>query len=159
MALQWLTLADDSGLHPVVKDLARGAADRLERGDMAAQDGLEVLVDDEARPDQPGVTEHQGEEPDDPRGAGFVEEAHLEASEIDLRLRAGRCLETHLEGPRGLRLDLPHGVLHHGVAAGEAAFLQFAIQALGRQTRIGGKPIAQKGQKRIDALGAGVRGP
>lgn len=101
MALQWLTLADDSGLHPVVENLARGAADRLKGRDMAAQDGLEVLVDDEARPDQPGMAEHEGEEPDDPRGAGFVEEAHLEAGETDLRLRAGRGLETHLEGPRG----------------------------------------------------------
>ena len=46
-------LADDRGLHAVVEDLARHAADRLEGGDVAAQDGLQVLVDDEARPDQP----------------------------------------------------------------------------------------------------------
>ena len=31
-------LADDRGLHPVVEDLARHAADRLERRDVAAQD-------------------------------------------------------------------------------------------------------------------------
>ena len=32
-------LADHRGLHPVVEDLARRAAQRLERGDMAAKDG------------------------------------------------------------------------------------------------------------------------
>ena len=32
---------------------------------MAAQDALQVLVDDEAPPDQPAVTEHHREEPDD----------------------------------------------------------------------------------------------
>ena len=46
-------LADDRGLHAVVQDLARYAVDRLEGGDMAAQDALQVLVDDEAPPDQP----------------------------------------------------------------------------------------------------------
>ncbi len=46
-------LAEDRGLHPVVEDLARNAADRLQSGDMTAQDRLPTLMDNEARPDQP----------------------------------------------------------------------------------------------------------
>ena len=44
-------LADHRRLHAVVEDLARHAAERLERRDVAAQDALQILVDDEARPD------------------------------------------------------------------------------------------------------------
>src|SRR6185437_15605444 len=51
-------LADDRGLHAIVEDRARRAADRLEGGDVAAQDTLQILVEDEPRPDQPGVAEH-----------------------------------------------------------------------------------------------------
>ena len=46
-------LTDHRGLHPVVKDLARRAADRGEGGDVAAQHRLQVLVHDEPRPEQP----------------------------------------------------------------------------------------------------------
>ena len=46
-----LGLSDHRGLHPVVEDLARRAAESLERGDMAAKDGGQVLMDDKARPD------------------------------------------------------------------------------------------------------------
>jgi hypothetical protein len=37
-------LADDGGLHTVVKDFPGNAADRLQRGDMAAQDTLQILM-------------------------------------------------------------------------------------------------------------------
>ena len=43
-------LADDGGLHPVVEDLRRHAAEVGERRDVAAQDRLQVLMQDEARP-------------------------------------------------------------------------------------------------------------
>jgi hypothetical protein len=49
-------LADHRGLHAVVEDLTRHAAQRLERRHVAAQDRREVLVHDEARPDQPTET-------------------------------------------------------------------------------------------------------
>jgi hypothetical protein len=45
-------LADHRGLHPVAEDFPRRPADRLQRRDMAAQHGLQVLVNDEASPDQ-----------------------------------------------------------------------------------------------------------
>ncbi len=96
-------LADHRGLHAVVEDLARRAADRFERGDVAAQDGLQVLVHDEARPDQARVAEHHREQPDDARDAGLVGELDLEAGEIDLRLLAGRRLEADLERRRPAR--------------------------------------------------------
>ena len=37
-------LADDRGLHPVVKDLARHAAEGGEGRDMAAQNRLQILM-------------------------------------------------------------------------------------------------------------------
>src|ERR1700736_2307454 len=46
-------LAEDGGLHSVVEDLARNAADRLQSGAMTAKNCLQILMDNEARPDQP----------------------------------------------------------------------------------------------------------
>ena len=57
---------------------------------MAAQDALQVLVDDEAPPDQPAVTEHHREEPDDALNPWLVGELDVELGEVDLRLLAGR---------------------------------------------------------------------
>lgn len=71
-------------LHAVVEDLARAPADRLECGGVAAQQGLEILAQNEAGEDQPAVTEHQREQPDDPHDAGFGLEHDLELSEVDL---------------------------------------------------------------------------
>ena len=51
-------LAENGSLHAVVEDFTRRAADRRERGHVATQHGLQILVQDEARPDQPGVAEH-----------------------------------------------------------------------------------------------------
>ena len=54
-------LAADRGLHPVIEDLARHAVERGEGGEVAAQHRLQVLVQDEAGPEQAAVAEHQGE--------------------------------------------------------------------------------------------------
>ena len=45
------------GLHAVVENLARYATDRLERGNVTAQSGLQFLVNDEPRPEptRPGL--------------------------------------------------------------------------------------------------------
>ncbi len=66
----------------------RRAADRLESGDMTAQDALQVLVNNEAAPDEPGVAKHRGKQPDDALDARLVGELHLEMGEVDLRLLA-----------------------------------------------------------------------
>ena len=59
-------------------------------------------MDDEARPDQPGVTKHHGEEPDDASDAGLVRELNVELGKVDLRLGARRRLESDLKTrPRG----------------------------------------------------------
>ena len=89
-------LADHRRLHAVVEN-SWDPADRFERRNVTAQDGLRVLVDDEARPDQPREAEHQREQPHDASDAGLVGEHDLEVGEIDLRLRAGRRLEADLE--------------------------------------------------------------
>lgn len=106
---------------------------------------MKVLVYDETSPDQPGVTKHEGEEPDDPRRARFIEEGDLEAGEVDLRLLAGWRLEANLERLGRLRPDVAHRALHDGVTAREAALLELAMEADGRPTRIGREPFAQIG--------------
>ena len=69
---------------------------------MAAEHGLQVLMQHEASPEQPAVAEHQRKQPDDPDHPRLVGERHLELGEVDLRLVAGRGLETDLEhGGRG----------------------------------------------------------
>ena len=92
--------ADHSGLHAIVEDLARDAAERLEGRHVAAQDALHVLVQDKARPDEARMAQHDGKEPDDPFDAGLIEELDVEAGEVDLRLFAGRRLEADLEAFR-----------------------------------------------------------
>ena len=90
-------LVRDGGLHAVVQDFDRHAADRVERRHVTAQQRLQILVQDEARLDVPGVPEHHREQPHDPRDVRLVFESHDKAGEVDLRLMAGRCLEPDLE--------------------------------------------------------------
>src|SRR5207342_3616828 len=71
-------LADHRRLHAVVENFLRRPADRFERRNVTAQDGLQVLVDDEARPDQPREAEHQREQPYDAGDAGLVAELNFE---------------------------------------------------------------------------------
>src|SRR5512144_854774 len=84
-------------LHPVVEDLLRHAAEVGERCDVAAQDRLQVLMQDEARPQPAAEALDQRKQPDDPRYRRFVGEDHLELGEVDLRLATWRGLETDLE--------------------------------------------------------------
>ena len=84
---------------------------------MAAQHGLQILMDDETRPDQPAVAEHQREQPDDPGFAGLIGEDHLELGEVDLRLLAWRGLKAHLERRYRRRPHLAQKIGHRGVAA------------------------------------------
>ena len=95
-----VVLTDHRGLHPVVEDLARHPAQGGEGGHVTAQHGLQILVSDKARPDQPAVAEHQREQPNDAHHAGLISEDHLELGEVDLRLLARRGLEAHLEWRR-----------------------------------------------------------
>jgi len=123
-------LADHRGLHPVVKDLARHPANRVERGNVAAEHGLQVLVNDKTRPDQARMAEDHREQPDDMRDPGLIGELDLKAGEIDLGLLAGRRLEAHLERSDRLRPDLAHGALHGCIAAGVTPVAQLAPQRI-----------------------------
>ena len=85
---------------------------------MAAQDRRQILMDDEARPDQAAEAEHQREQPDDPRRRRLVGEDDVEVGEVDLRLLAGRGLETDLEAAFGRgRADIAQEVGDGGIAA------------------------------------------
>ena len=82
----------------VVENLAGHAAQGREGGDVAAQDCLQVLVQDEACPDVAGVAQHHREQSDDAGHPRLVGERDLEAGEVDLSLLAGWGLEADLEG-------------------------------------------------------------
>ncbi len=99
--------ADHGGLHAVVEDLPRHAADGREGGDVAAQHRLQVLMQDEAGPEPAARAEHQREQPDDPRHRRLVGEHDLELGEVDLRLAPGgvskRTSNGGVAGGRTLR--------------------------------------------------------
>ena len=144
-------LADHRRLHAVVKDFLRRPADCFERRHVTAQDGLQVLVDDEARPDQPREAEHQREQPHDAGDARLVAKLDFEVGEIDLRLRARRRLKADLERLDGLGPNLADGAFDRGVAAAIASLPQLPPQPHGGEAGIGCKPLAQIRQKGIGA--------
>jgi hypothetical protein len=88
--------AGDRCLHTVIEDLLGDAAQGVESGHVAAQHALEILMRDEAGPDQARVAEHQGKEPDDPDDTGLIGEDDLKLSKIDLSLVTRRRLEAAL---------------------------------------------------------------
>ena len=92
-----IVLASDRRLHAIVENLLRHAAQCGEGRQVTAQHGLQILVHDEARPDQAAVAQHEREQPDDPRLARLVSEHQLELGEVDLRLVTRRRLEADLE--------------------------------------------------------------
>ncbi len=61
---------------------------------MATKDALQILVNDEARPHQPGIAEDHREQPDDAPDARLIGELDLQPGEINLRLFAGQRLEA-----------------------------------------------------------------
>src|ERR1700746_3736410 len=81
---RWARKIDYVPGHIIVEDLARHAADRRERRDVAAQHGLQLLVRDEAGPDQAAAAEDEREQPDDARRARLIGEDELEMRKIDL---------------------------------------------------------------------------
>jgi len=142
-------LPEHGGFHAIVEDLPGRAAEGLKRCDVAAQHGSEVLVQNEASPDQPRVAEHQGEQPDDALGPGFVGERDLEAGEVDLALNARWRLKADLEWLDRIGAQLLDRPLDPGVAAGEALLAQLAAETDGGQPGVGRQPITQIGQERI----------
>lgn len=95
-------LADDGGPHAVVQDLGRDAAHGLERGDVAARHGLQVLSGAEPAPQPAAVRRDHGEQPHRADPVRLVREGDLEPGEVGLGLPARRRLEAALEaGPGG----------------------------------------------------------
>ena len=148
-------LADDGGLHAVVKDLIGDAADRVERRHMAAQNRLHVLVQDKPCPDQPAEAEHEREQPDDARDRRLIRELQLELGEIDLCLVARRRLEANLKGRQPGRAKLAQRVGDGRVAALVSALATVPAAVGGRSGQ--GKPSpARANRQRMDQSGAGV---
>src|SRR4051812_37589640 len=143
-------LAQHGGLHAIIQDLRRDAAQRLEGGDMAAQHRRQVLALDEAGPHQAAVAKHQGKQPDDPLSPRLVGEGDPKVSEIDLGLFARWGLEAALEPRRGPRPDGAKEILQRGVAADIAALLDLPEQATAVEIGKGGDPLAQIGFDRGD---------
>src|SRR4051794_2763218 len=146
----FVNLAQHGGLHAVIQDLRRGAAQRLEGADMAAQHRRQVLAIDEAGPHQATVAEHQREQPDDPLRPRLVGEGGPKMSEIDLGLLTRRGLEAALERLWNWRPDGAQEILQRGVASGIAPLLDLAKQAAAVEIGKGGDPLAQIGFDRSD---------
>src|SRR5688572_19135532 len=101
---------------------------------MTAQERLQVLMQDKARDDVPGMAQHQREQPDDARHARLVFEGDDEAGEVDLSLVACRRLEANLKGLGSLaRPDGRNEALHGRVSTEIAALAQLARQPDGAE--------------------------
>ena len=124
-------LAIDHGFHPVVEDLGRCPAQRLESRGVAAQYRLHVLLRHKPAPQNTAVTEDKGEQPHDALDAGLVGEHRTEMSEVDLGLTARRRLEAHLEPRDRTWPDATENVFDHGVAATIAKITQLTKQPTG----------------------------
>src|SRR5215208_1602181 len=91
---------------------------------MAAQDRLQVLVQDEAGPDQARVAQHQGEQPNNALDPWLVSELNLEAGQVNLGLLAGRGLEPNLDREGRGGPDHRDAPLDGRIGPREAALLQ-----------------------------------
>ncbi len=70
---------------------------------MAAQDALQILMNDKLRPYQPREAENHREEPRNAPNAGLIGKLDVELREVDLRLLAWWRLEANLEADGGWR--------------------------------------------------------
>jgi len=149
-----IVLAGHRGLHAVVEDLDRHAANRLEGLNMTAQQRLQVLVENVAGEQEARVAQHQAEQPDDPAGAGIIGEVHHKAREVDLGLNTRRRLEAQLVGLRSVfRSDRGQEALHRRIGAGVAELTDLAGQPHGAEFGESDHPLAQKSHERRELAG------
>jgi hypothetical protein len=143
-------LAAEHGSHAVVEYVFRHTTQRLKCRGLTAQQRRQVLVQHEAGPQHATVAQHEREQPKDPLRPRLVSEQRAEVGEVDLRLTAGRRLETHLERRRRGRPDVAQEVRQNAIAAGVAKFAQLAMQTSPAQLRKRRKPLAQIARERCD---------
>jgi hypothetical protein len=129
--------------HAVVEDLGRHAAKRRESGGVAAQQGLQILVQHEAAPLHPAVAEHQREQPEDPLSAGLIGEHGTEMREVHLGLASRWGLKADFEAGALTRPDLTQEVLRRGVPTAVAEFADLAMQPAAGQLRKGSEAVPQ----------------
>ena len=140
-----LVLAGYRRLHSVVKDLDRRPAQRGKRLHVAAEQRLQVLVQDIPCEDEARVAEHQAEQPDDPAASGIVDELDDKARKVDLRLHARRGLEAHLVRPGAvLGPDRGEIALHRRIGTGVAELADLARQPRRAEFRESGHPLANE---------------
>ena len=151
-------LAEDRRLHAVVEDLLGRAAQSLEGGDVAAENGGEVLAGDETGPHHAAVAEDEGEEPDDTLHPRLVSELGLEEGEVRLALLAGRGLKTTLKHLGWCRTDHTQELGDGGVAALKAELAELAPEAPPGQLGEALRPLPQIGLKGWISEGPVARG-
>jgi hypothetical protein len=117
---------------------------------MTAQHRLQILMKDEASPDQPGVAEHHREQPNNALDAGLVSKFDHELGEVDLRLLAGRRLKANLKASRSRRSKIAQKVGDRSVSARISALLELTPETAACQGRERDEPLAQIRYERIN---------
>lgn len=144
-------IAGDRGLHPIIENLAWQADDRVESGGVATRHCRQILVQDEAHPDQAAIAEHHGEQPDDPRRCRLIGKDDVKLGEVDLSLLARRSLKPNfIPGRRRLPQEIRDG----GIAALVATALQLPEQALPGQAGIGSDALSDRWRRARSRCGA-----
>ncbi len=115
-------LSKHRGFHTIVENLSRCAATGVKGRDVAAQDGLKLLVRTKAPPEPTTVTEDHAKEPDFPPDARLVGKLKLEFSEVHLRLVAWRRFKPSLEQNLLCQTGAAQKVRNAGIAALVAEF-------------------------------------
>jgi hypothetical protein len=117
----------------IIQDDARRSAPGLKGMDVAEEEVLQALVEEELHPE--GATVREGEEESGKTAAGTTERDFAEVSPIGLSLLAGEGVEAE-ESLAARRTDLGHDPAQLHDAAGVAALANHLVEASGAQARM-----------------------
>ena len=116
-----------------VRDLLRCAADRLEGGNRATQNGPQILAAAILAPRPAAASQNDREQPGLARDPGFIGEDRLELGKVDPRLLAGRRLQAPFEAEPRRRTGVTQEIRRRRAAALVAKPHDPPQQPLGRK--------------------------
>ena len=152
MKLDGRAAAVEHGAAQVVVDqVAGGAAERFEGGDVPPQEALERLVEGEERSDGARVAEDHDESGD---GAGALSDADLaERAPVDLRGLGRQGDHPAVDGAAGLGPQALHEFADGEDRAGIAALAEHLVDPRGAQPWVLRQRVADERQVRVEDAG------